>query len=508
MSDDLERQLRERFQRAVLPSAPFSLRSTLEAIVQTPAERVVRRDRRRTWGLMAVAAAVTAGGLLLVTGGGLPTFETALVPTPTPTPIPSSSSPVASTSPNATPTASPSLPSSPASASLPVTGSAREIGMRVQVAPGPGGTLFVSIPRLDGSVLALLDSSGRPRPGWPITVTASTECGLLLPVDDGSVRVVCTMENPDGNQFAPVGAFAFDPSGMLLRGWPVAIEGDTFSFSGRMVGDRLTLFTRRSLGDVVEPGKPTSDGGLVTVAADGGLVSGTRVPDLAGSGTVGPDGFASGPAFGPGGRVAVVVGSPTKGTSQVLVFDPGGNAVQGRSAAIPIVTVDENWGTTGGCPPWPEPPLIAQDGTMFIFSQAESAVFGLDSSLKVMPGWPFEPATALVLRDERYVKEDAYCPSIAIPAVGPDSTLSLPLQARDATVGGSLVAAGPDGKVRPGWPVELTRPGAEFWSVAVGSDGTTYALAIEPESSSTSSASILAIAPDSTVLYTTTIVEP
>ena len=537
MSDDLERQLRERFQRAVLPSAPTSLRSTLEAIVQTPAERVVRRDRRRTWGLMAVAAAVTAGGLLLVTGGGLPTFETALVPTPTPRP--SASSPVASANPNATPTASPSLPSSPASASLPVTGSAREIGMRVQVAPGSGGTLFVSIPRLDGSVVALLDSSGRPRPGWPIAVSASTECGLLLPVDDGSVRVVCTMENPDGNQFAPVGAFAFDPSGTLLGGWPVAIEGDTFSFSGRMVGDRLTLFTERSLSDVVEPGKPTSDGGLVTVAADGGLVSGTRVPDLAGSGAVGPDGvaygvtgddaskiwaadlsgmrtgwpvtfdgFASGPAFGPGDRVAVIVGSPTNGTSQVLVFDRGGNAIRGRSAAIPIVTVDENWGTTGGCPPWPKPPLVASDGTIFIFSQAESAVFGLDSSLKVMPGWPFGPATPLVLRDERYVKEDAYCPSIAIPAVGPDSTLYLPLQARDATVGGSLVAVGTDGLMRPGWPVELTRPGAEFWSVAVGSDGTTYALAIEPESTSTSAASILAIAPDGTVIYTTTIVEP
>ena len=64
------------------------------------------------------------------------------------------------------------------------------------------------------------------------------------------------------------------------------------------------------------------------------------------------------------------------------------------------------------------------------------------------------------------------------------------------------------GRVRPGWPVELKRPGAEFWSVVVGSDGTAHALAIEPKSSSSSSASILAIAPDSTVRYTTTIIEP
>jgi hypothetical protein len=42
----------------------------------------------------------------------------------------------------------------------------------------------------------------------------------------------------------------------------------------------------------------------------------------------------------------------------------------------------------------------------------------------------------------------------------------------------------------------------------VGPDGTAYALAIEPESSRTSSASIVAITPDSTVRYRTTIINP
>jgi hypothetical protein len=92
--------------------------------------------------------------------------------------------------------------------------------------------------------------------------------------------------------------------------------------------------------------------------------------------------------------------------------------------------------------------------------------------------------------------------------VGPDSVLYLPLQARDATVGGSIVAVGPDGQERPGWPVELQLPGAEFWSVVLGSDGTAYSLAIEPETGDASSASILAIAPDGTVLYRTMIIEP
>jgi hypothetical protein len=67
---------------------------------------------------------------------------------------------------------------------------------------------------------------------------------------------------------------------------------------------------------------------------------------------------------------------------------------------------------------------------------------------------------------------------------------------------------GPDGQERSGWPVALHRPGAEFWTVVPGSDGTVFALAVEPEPGDSFSASILAIAPDSTVLYTTTIIDP
>ncbi len=305
-----------------------------------------------------------------------------------------------------------------------------------------------------------------------------------------------------------------------------------------MVGDRLTLFTRQSLGDVVAPGKPSSDGGLVTVALDGRLVAGRRVPGLS-TGAVSPDGvaygvsgdqtstiwsldgsgmrtgwpvtfdgFASGPAFGPGGRIAVVVGSPTKGTSEILAFDRDGVAVRSRSVVIPIATVDENWGSTGGCPPWPKPPLVAPDGTILLFGEASSDIMALGPSLTGQAGWPYRPATPLVRRDERYIKVDAYCPSLAIPAVGPDGTLYAPLQARAPSVGGSLVAVGRDARVLPGWPVGLTRAGSEFWSVVVDPNGTAYALAIEPESGATSSATILALAPDSTVRYARTIVEP
>ena len=100
------------------------------------------------------------------------------------------------------------------------------------------------------------------------------------------------------------------------------------------------------------------------------------------------------------------------------------------------------------------------------------------------------------------------CGDIGLPVVGPDTTLYLRLAARDETVGGSIVAVDPAGQVRRGWPVELARPGAEFWSIVLGWDGTAYALAIEPESDSGSSATILAIAADGTVRHRSTLIEP
>ena len=96
----------------------------------------------------------------------------------------------------------------------------------------------------------------------------------------------------------------------------------------------------------------------------------------------------------------------------------------------------------------------------------------------------------------------------APPGVGPTGTLYLPLQPHDQSVGGTLVAVDRNGRVHAGWPVTLKRPGAEFLWTVVGGNGTVYALAKEPEAGNSASVTIVAIAPDSTVLYRTTIVEP
>ncbi len=183
----------------------------------------------RTLGLAIVHLALLAG---CISAPASPSPSTSLATTapssggpsgtvPLPSPVQGSEAPVATGDP------APSR-SRPPSSTLPIHGHARVIGERILLAPGPNGALYTLIPKPGGALLALLDSGGRPRPGWPIEVGDSTDCGLLLPVADGSVRVVCTMENPDGNMFAPVRAFSFDAAGSARDGWPVAIGTDVF----------------------------------------------------------------------------------------------------------------------------------------------------------------------------------------------------------------------------------------------------------------------------------------
>jgi hypothetical protein len=125
-----------------------------------------------------------------------------------------------------------------------------------------------------------------------------------------------------------------------------------------------------------------------------------------------------------------------------------------------------------------------------------------------MAGWPYR--SNVELQRTGICQEGAVCQrsSWSAPAIGPDNGLFLLHAATTSTAGGSIVAVGQDGSVVAGWPVGLKRAGSELWSIVVAPTGTAYALAVEPEPNRSHSATILALAPDSTVLYTLTIVEP
>ena len=181
-----------------------------------------------------------------------------------------------------------------------------------------------------------------------------------------------------------------------------------------------------------------------------------------------------------------------------------------RSAALPVATAEYTEDTGGCIVGSPQAPVVAQDGATFVYSELDSAIYAIDPSMATVQDWPFEPGAPLAIARPGLESEHeaGYCPAPVVPAVGPDRTLYLALEARDRTVGGRLLAVGSDSQVRAGWPVDLLRRGSEFWSVVVGPDGTVYALAIEPESGGSSSATVLAIASNSTIRYRTTIVEP
>lgn len=401
------------------------------------------------------------------------------------------------------------------------------------MAPGPDGTLYVSIPRPGGSVLALLDRNGRPRSGWPIVVTDSTLC-QLLPVVDGSVRVLCTLENP-GNMFDPIGAFAFDSTGSPLTGWPINLGAHGYS-AGRVIGDELTIHAWRSYGDVIPEGQPASSSWVMTVAADGTVRNGAQTPFMPNCcSNIGPDGvayrtnprfadssvgsmaklvalgpagvpagfpvaidgIASEPAFDAAGRIHLTVDIGRDGLARTLVLDTDGQALVGGSGELEIAATGECVGIERTRPTFmstcvnPAAPLVSPDGTTFVIDVFgnRTTVVGVSPSGQVMAGWPYRSDAGRQVTG--FCLEGDVCQAFpwAAPTIGPGNVLYLLHSAASSSVGGSIVAVGPNGRVRPGWPVELRRPGAAFWSVVVGSDGIAYGLAIEPETGDGSSAS-------------------
>ena len=396
--------------------------------------------------------------------------------------------------------------------------------------PGPDGGLYLLVPGDGGSVIALLDTTGKPQPGWPIGLE-DRFCSSMAAVADGSIRVVCAL-NP-----GPVSAaFAFTPDGRSIAGWPVEIPA---AVAARVVDGDLQMLAYVTDANgvigglqlaVVEPdgtlrmgrtiGTPDTnlqdwvpqigpDGTGYVIAYPNSTTGETQITAFDMDGVragwlVEVKGRPSGLAFGRGGRIYVT--EPQGAGSRILPFNGEGRPLPVRSDALPVMATSayRGAGPFDGAPP----PVVAEDETVFLVTEHQgTTVFSLDGVGAVLAGWPYHDLIGL---------QWSYSPpgdtggsSYRLdPAVGPGNVLHLLNPPREATVGGTVVAIGPDGTVRPGWPVGLKRPGAEFWSVVVGPDGTAYVLAVEPERGDTSSASLLAIAPDSTVRYTISIIEP
>jgi len=482
--------------------------------------------------MVALLGVAAAGAVLLRSWQPLPIVVVA--PSPDPSPAPSA--------PPAAP--SPGLAAAPwtAPASLPVAAGS------VRMAPGPGGGLYVLVSPVSpaagvpsSSILALLGADGQPRPGWPLELTGWTCDGSgevaswpPIPAGDGSVSIICRGDAVSV-QSGQTRAFAFDANGSMTGTW--AYGREILDHQPRIIDGRLVLieheWTDLPSGDVARAWW------LVTVATDGAARTGTRyeVPAGAVDGglvSLGPDGIAyqaggnevtafdidgvragwpiqvdgemSFLAFGPDGRIYLT--SSTAEATRLLVFDRDGHALPIGSDQLPIEPA-RAWSGAGPSNR-PIAPLVAPDGTAYVIGEADNraVVYGIDPSGRIMAGWPHRAATALASEGSCRSGTTGCGTWLAVPSVGQDGVVYLPLAAPDAQIGGSFDVVGSDGKAQPGWPMHLARRGAESRSILGGPDGKVWALATEPETGGSTSATILAVTNDGTVLSRTTVVNP
>lgn len=446
----------------------------------------------------------------------------------------------------ARPTALPVAPPPPVPTVFPVRVSAGRTGAGILMAPGPEGTLYVAIPRPRGTVLALLDATGRLRDGWPLALPSSTGCDFLAAAPDGSVRVICDATDVVGPVLDPPvrRAYALRHDGSQFPGWPV--DG-RFSDTARVDGSRLLVLSSVA---PTEPGRLARAVRVTTIEVDATVRDGKPVPledPEANAWVIASDGVAYGtrlragvgadadpgemmaidaaglrpgwpvllagspsvPAPLPDGRVVVTIGFLDRDASRVLAFDVTGS-VAGGSPELPIATaapgVDCPLGST------PDGPFVSGDGMVFVRSGYDGRIYSLDAGLRVTAGWPLTPPRDLLAAASAPCPPGARCCArpltTATPAAGSMGDLFLPLEPGSTSRGGGLLAVGHDGQPLVGWPLELRRQGAGFWSVVVGPDDTAYALALEPAAGEDTSATILAIRPGGTVDYRATVIEP
>jgi hypothetical protein len=546
--DEIDRQSLDDHLRACAPcrAEALALRGDAEALAVLPAiapPTWVRRAVGRRYGprraVLLVAAALVLGatiGAALAVGAVLrhdvaPDVSPSRAPRPTLASVGPSPSAVASQSLLSSPLPSVGPLPIPTAASFPTTSGSAWMG-----ASPDGGTWVMTVH--DGgsvadptsvSVVGLIDSSGRPRPGWPIALTG-WRCGedgppRALPVaSDGSIRLICAEDNASGGPQRHAG-FAFDAAGRALPGWPVELPGTGLTTSAMVVGDELRVVASEiaSLDGQTSP-EQAAAWWLVAVSANGDVRLGRRyeVADAAGSfdvriaadgiayrlaftvsadtvrteitafdldgvrpgWPVTVDGITSQPAIGPNGALVVV--RLTKGqqvTAQVLSIAPtGGNAVV-ASGDLPLDPFADRTGAGSVL----IAPIVAGDGGVWVVGTFGSTK---PSVVRIVPGTGIGPRISLAMPLQPQGScsaQDTGCGVWrSLPVAGADGTLYVPESAvgegggLTSSAGGSLVALGPDGKTSAGWPVFLPDSMAGYWSLLSRSDGTVDAFAVVP----------------------------
>ena len=406
------------------------------------------------------------------------------------------------------------------------------------IGAGPSGDVWVLTDHDGGSaadpvsvsILALVDTSGRPQPGWPIAL-AGWRCAAdapprMLPVAaDGSIRLVCAEDTASEGPQRHVG-FAFDRAGQSLSGWPVELPDTGLTNSAVVVGDELRLVaseiasTEGSTSEAqpaawwlvgveatgeVRIGQRSavadadgsfdvrlaSDGNAYRLAFGGGpgaVQTVITAIDFAGNRSGWPvtvDGFASFPVVGPDGRLVLVteLGEGADARAQTMSIDPSGGPAIATSDGLPIAPLEDRTGAGAVV----MSPLVGADGAVYVFGRDASGqrIFVVNPAVarEVPPPRLAKPLQSMGVCSE----QDTGCGVWrTVPVVGPDGILLVAESAVGdggglaASAGGSVVAIASDGTSPAGWPIILPDPMAGYWSLLSRADGTVDALAVVP----------------------------
>ena len=501
-----------------------------------------------TFGIAAVVVVVLAGVAGLATGSQPGPRDLAAGPS-TPSGASGSVSPSSDLGGSAAPAPSGPSPSTPASSAspkppvatvkLPIRGSGRDLGSLVMRAPTLHGGLYVALTHHGQEIVMLLDDRGRPVAGWPRTLPKGS-CWQLLAAADGSARVLCDAPVVDDGLQAPVTRiYALGADARAVPGWPIDVAD---AFTGRMIGNDLSLLIRPYVGD--SPESATESVYLSTITPDGAKRDGKPVSfeccendfsigpngtavvnthhgvdesvttdvvvfDVDGTGSGSPitfDGVASAPSFDAAGRIYLALAPPTGSGTRRIELDQDGNRVGPQPTLWPFTSTDSSIGMDDRLEAGAL--VVSDDGLAFVLDETnQTAILAIDRADTVPGSWPYRSRLGLERNSD--CGFDTGCPSLRIePVAGADGSLYVALAAaKGSSTGGRIVALDRSGQVRAGWPVILKRPGSVFWSLTPDPTGGIWALAIEPEASDFS-ATILSITPTGSVRWTRTIIEP
>ncbi len=359
------------------------------------------------------------------------------------------------------------------------------------LAVAPDGTAYV-IERTaaGGARVVTLDLEGRERLGWPVPLDGGLSCGgvscgpvgALVATDGTFYAQVATSAAAN----APIEIVALGPDGSIRPGWPVRVPGEAFALgpgglvyawgvetNGVPLPSTTPLRILRSTYTILGPDGRPRPGWPVTI-----------------------QGPAAPPAIAPDGSILVTVGGEPGQAQRVEAIGTDGKVRTGWPYTLPSGVEAWSYGIGEGNPPRLSPPWLGPDGTAYVAVDhrgdvGSQGVIALAPDGTVRPGWPVWLPAGTQLQVQAALTTGGGG-NLRAPAFAADGTIYVPV-VRDNH--GAVLAIGPDGGSRAGWPFVTSGQFQLVVGLLTGGDGTLYVATLS-ESGATEMARLYSVRPD------------